>query len=101
MQRTNPLAVLREISGADLVISGGGGLPRCHEQQINSILPVYSIYGEKLNKKVMFYANGVGPVYRDMNKRMIKLVGNKVDFITVRDEKSSNNSMIWEFRNRL
>ena len=36
----------------------------------------------------MFYANGVGPVFREINKRMIKLVGNMVDLITVRDEQS-------------
>lgn len=89
VQRTNPLAVLREISGADLVISGGGGLLQDATSSRSIPYYLFIVYmAKKLNKKVMFYANGVGPVYRDMNKRMIRLVGNTVDFITVRDEKS-------------
>ena len=42
----------------------------------------------------MFYANGVGPVLRDINKRMIKIVGNMVDLITVRDEQSRESLRI-------
>lgn len=89
VQRTSPLAIIREISRADLVISGGGGL--LQDVTSNRSIPYYLFIlylAKKLNKKVMFYANGVGPVFREMNKRMIKLVGNMVDLITVRDEQS-------------
>ena len=89
--RTNPIAIIREISRADLVISGGGGL--LQDVTSNRSIPYYLFIlylAKRLNKKVMFYANGVGPVFREMNKGMIKLVGNMVDLITVRDEQSKN-----------
>jgi len=89
VQRTNPLAILREIIRADLVISGGGGL--LQDVTSSRSIPYYLLIvymAKKLNKKVMFYANGVGPVSREINKRMIKTVGNMVDLITVRDERS-------------
>lgn len=89
VQRTSPLAIIREISRADLVISGGGGL--LQDVTSNRSIPYYLFIlylAKRLNKKVMFYANGVGPVFREINKRMIKLVGNMVDLITVRDEQS-------------
>ena len=87
--RTSPLAVIKAIAQSDLVISGGGGL--LQDVTSNRSIPYYLfiVYiAKKLNKKVMFYANGVGPVNRDINKRLTKLVGNMVDLITVRDEKS-------------
>ena len=89
VQRTSPIAIIREISRADLVISGGGGL--LQDVTSNRSIPYYLFIlymAKKLNKKVMFYANGVGPVFRNINKRMIKCVGNMVDLITVRDEQS-------------
>lgn len=89
VQRTSPLAIIREISKADLVISGGGGL--LQDVTSNRSIPYYLFIlylAKKMNKKVMFYANGVGPVLREINKSMIKRVGNMVDLITVRDEQS-------------
>lgn len=89
VQRTSPLAIIREISKADLVISGGGGL--LQDVTSNRSIPYYLFIlylAKKMNKKVMFYANGVGPVLREINKSMIKRVGNMMDLITVRDEQS-------------
>lgn len=89
--RTNPLAVLKEIAKADLVISGGGGL--LQDVTSSRSVPYYLLIvylAKKLNKKVMFYANGVGPINRNINKRLIKAVGNTVDLITVRDDKSKH-----------
>lgn len=89
VKRTNPLTILREISRADLVISGGGGLLQDVTSSRSVPYYLFIVYmAKKMNKKVMFYANGVGPVFRNINKYMIKKVGNMVDLITVRDEKS-------------
>lgn len=89
VSRTSPLQVLKEIARADLVISGGGGLLQDVTSSRSIPYYLFIVYmAKKMGKKVMFYANGVGPVYRDINKRMIKLVGNMVDLITVRDENS-------------
>lgn len=89
--RTNPVAVLQEIARADLVISGGGGLIQDVTSSRSIPYYLFIVYmAKRLNKKVMFYANGVGPVYRDLNKRMIKRICNMVDLITVRDENSKH-----------
>lgn len=89
VSRTSPLQILKEIARADLVISGGGGLLQDVTSSRSIPYYLFIVYmAKKIGKKVMFYANGVGPVYRDINKRMIKLVGNMVDLITVRDENS-------------
>jgi len=89
VSRTSPLHILKEIARADLVISGGGGLLQDVTSSRSIPYYLFVVYmAKKMGKKVMFYANGVGPVYRDINKRMIKLVGNMVDLITVRDENS-------------
>lgn len=89
VKRTSPLSILKEIIASDLVISGGGGL--LQDVTSSRSIPYYLMIvymAKKMGKKVMFYANGVGPVYRDINKRMIRLVGNTVDLISVRDEHS-------------
>lgn len=89
VSRTSPFQVMKEIARADLVISGGGGLLQDVTSSRSIPYYLFIVYmAKKMGKKVMFYANGVGPVYRDFNKRMIKLVGNMVDLITVRDENS-------------
>lgn len=89
VKRTSPLHILKEIAGADLVISGGGGLLQDVTSSRSIPYYLFIVYmAKKMGKKVMFYANGVGPVFRDINKRLIRLVGNTVDLITVRDEHS-------------
>ncbi|MDI3480565.1 MAG: hypothetical protein PWQ97_220 [Tepidanaerobacteraceae bacterium] len=89
VKRTSPLNILKEITRSDLVISGGGGLLQDVTSSRSIPYYLFIVYmAKKMGKKVMFYANGVGPVYREINKRMIKLVGNTVDLITVRDNAS-------------
>ncbi|MCG0275300.1 MAG: polysaccharide pyruvyl transferase CsaB [Thermosediminibacteraceae bacterium] len=89
VNRINPFHVVKAIAEADLVLSGGGGL--LQDLTSNRSIPYYLLIvylAKKMGKKVMFYANGVGPVTRKINKRMIAVVGNSVDLITVRDENS-------------
>jgi len=89
IQRFDIFSVLREIGRANYVISGGGGLI----QDVTSWKsPLYylSIIGiaKLLNKKVLIYANGVGPLKYKFNRFLSRLILNKVDKITVRDEDS-------------
>ncbi|SHM58424.1 polysaccharide pyruvyl transferase CsaB [Caldanaerovirga acetigignens] len=89
VHRTNPFLVVKAIAEADLVLSGGGGL--LQDVTSSRSIPYYLLIvflAKKMGKKVMFYANGVGPVNRNLNKRLIASVGNMVDLITVRDENS-------------
>lgn len=86
----NPLLVIRELRSSDLLISGGGSI----FQDVTSALslPYYiSVVAlAKLFKKpVVFYAQGVGPINRSFSKILMRLIGNRVDLITLRDAASS------------
>ncbi len=86
----NPWTVIRELRSADLLISGGGSI----FQDITSpfSLPYYIsvvALAKLLRKPVVFYAQGVGPINRPFSKFLMRLVGNRVDLITLRDIASS------------
>ncbi len=89
VDRMNPFVVLRELWRADLLISGGGSLlqdvtgPRSLPYYI-SIVALALLLG----KPVIFYAQGVGPINRPFSKFLMRLIANRVDLITLRDEDS-------------
>ncbi|MFA5535728.1 MAG: polysaccharide pyruvyl transferase CsaB [Bacillota bacterium] len=81
--------VVKTISQGSLIILGGGSL----FQDITSQKSLFYYSGivllaKLLRKKVFFYNQGVGPVTRNLSKRLLKWVFNKVDLITVRDAAS-------------
>ncbi len=87
--RKDPLAILKELFTTDLFISGGGGLI----QDVTGVSTIDYYMGLVLmarlaGRKVMFYAQGVGPVNTEKGKKHTRFVANRVDFITVRDEES-------------
>lgn len=81
--------VLKEILNCDILLSGGGSLLQ-DTTSTRSILYYLSIIvcAKIFHKKVMLYANGIGPVSRKKNRNMVKKVLNKVDVITLREEDS-------------
>lgn len=86
-----PLQIIRELSSSDLLISGGGSI----FQDVTSArsLPYYIsvvALAKMLRKPVIFYAQGVGPINRWFSKLLMRLVANRVDLITLRDEASRN-----------
>lgn len=86
----NPFLVGHEIWKADLLISGGGSI----FQDVTSArsLPYYIsvvALAKLMGKPVIFYAQGVGPINRPFSKFLMRLVGNRVDLITLRDNASS------------
>lgn len=86
----HPGQLLRELFRADLLISGGGSI----FQDITSArsLPYYIsvvALAKILGKPVIFYAQGVGPINRSLSKFLMRLVGNRVDLITLRDHDSA------------
>ncbi len=89
INRKNILEIISEIKRCDLLISGGGSLLQ-DVTSSRSILYYLSIMliGIILKKKVMIYSQGIGPINNRFNKIFTKYVLNKVDFITLRDEKS-------------
>jgi polysaccharide pyruvyl transferase CsaB len=89
INRKNIMQILQEIKTCDLLISGGGSLLQdvTSGKSISYYLGVIMM-GLILKKKVMIYSQGIGPVNRGYNRILVKYVLNKVDCITVRDEKS-------------
>ncbi|MBP3361985.1 MAG: polysaccharide pyruvyl transferase CsaB [Clostridia bacterium] len=89
VSRMNPFAVFLSILKARLFISGGGTLIQ-DGTSTKSLLYYLSLIrlAKLFGKKVMLYANGIGPVRKKSNRRLCKKVLNRVDAITVRDKKS-------------
>ena len=85
----NPFSIAKKIAGADLVISGGGSLL----QNVTSRRSLYYYLGiiflaRLLGRKVMLYAQGIGPIKGSLARRLMHWIVNGVDLITVRDHGS-------------
>ncbi len=81
--------VFRAIKNCDVLLSGGGSLLQ-DSTSTRSLLYYLSItiLAKMMGKKVMLYANGIGPVSGKRNRRFVKQVVNKADLITLREENS-------------
>lgn len=89
VNRKNLFAMAREMLGASLLLSGGGGLIQ-DSTGVNTIryyLGVVSL-ARKLGVPVMFYAQGAGPVRTEQGRAITRKVANRVQLITVRDDES-------------
>ncbi len=81
---------LRKVIGSGkLLISGGGSLLQdvTSSKSLWYYLSVMKI-AKKLGVKVMIYANGIGPIHREKNRKNAQKVLSHVDFITLREENS-------------
>lgn len=85
--RLSPVAVYKAIKQCDLLISGGGSLLQdvTSDRSLYYYLSIIRL-AAMFNKKIMLYAQGIGPLTRDMAKKSVGKVLNLVDLITVRDE---------------
>lgn len=81
--------VLHAIRTCDVLLSGGGSLLQ-DSTSTRSLMYYLSITAaaKMMRKKVMLYANGIGPVSGKRNRRLVKQVVNKADLITLREENS-------------
>ncbi len=81
--------VVRAIKDCDLFISGGGSLLQDVTSTRSLLYYITLMKLAKLYKKpVMVYANGIGPINRNINRVLTRNILNKVDLITLRDEDS-------------
>ena len=85
----NLWAIIKKIFSADLLISGGGSLL----QNVTSRRSLYYYLGviflaKIFGKKVMLYAQGIGPIRGNFAHKLMNFLVNKVDLITVRDKGS-------------
>ena len=95
-RRFNLISLVREIMRTNGLISGGGGLI----QDITSIKSPWYYLGiialaHILNKRVLVYANGIGPLHHPLNRFLARSILSKVQQITVRDEHSENLLQSW------
>ena len=89
VNRYNIFSVLHAIGQCDVLISGGGSLLQ-DKTSARSILYYLSVirYAKWCGKKVMLYANGIGPVKKAINRARVREVANRADLITLREESS-------------
>lgn len=87
--RYNIFALLYKLLTCDLVISGGGTLIQdaTSTKSLYYYLSIIRI-AKFFRRKVMLYANGIGPLNSFRNIETTKNVLNEVDLITLRDENS-------------
>ncbi len=89
VDRFNFLKVIKAIRRCDLLISGGGSLlqDRTSTKSIVYYLTIINL-AKLFHKKVMMYANGIGPVIKPVNRRRVRRAASKIDLITLRDSNS-------------
>lgn len=90
VHRFHLFGVLRALSRCDALLSGGGSLLQdttSTRSLLYYLCVIRSAY--RLKKPVMLYANGIGPVHRESNRKRVKEVVEKASLITLRDENSA------------
>lgn len=92
----NLLAVFALLANSDVLISGGGSLL----QGVTSFksLLYYSLVikmAQLLGKKVIIFAQGIGPLQKERSEKIVRGLLEKADLITVRDEKSLERVKNW------
>lgn len=82
-------SILKAVKDCDVLISGGGSLLQDVTSK-NGILYYLGIIklAQMLRKKVIIYAQGIGPIREPRNRSMTAKILNKVQAITVRDFES-------------
>ncbi len=82
-------AALRPLAGADLFLSGGGGLIQDATSARSALYYLAELaVASRLSRRTMLYAAGVGPLRRPWIRRLAAAVLSRVDALVVRDEES-------------
>lgn len=89
VRRQDIRTIIKRIRAADLLISGGGSLL----QNVTSGRSLYYylaiiFFALVLARPVMLYAQGIGPIRGAVAHKLMNLIVNRVDLITVRDRGS-------------
>lgn len=92
VNRWNPFGVIFTLLRSDLLLSGGGGLLQdvTGVRSLCYYLAVVAL-AKFFGKPVVYYAQGVGPVRTRFGRWLTRLVSNRVDLITVRDQASKDD----------
>ncbi len=89
INRYNIFRIRKEMKKARMFIFGGGSLIQdvTSDKSLWYYLFILKI-ALSLHLPVMLYANGIGPVNKEKNRRMVRDILNRVNLITLRDEES-------------
>ena len=92
----NLLAVFSVLANSDVLISGGGSLLQ-DTTSFKSLFYYYIVIrmAQVLKKKVIIFAQGIGPLKTKRSENMVRELLSKADLITVRDEKSFERVKNW------
>ncbi len=87
--RYNIFNIIKEMKSSKMLLFGGGSLLQ-DVTSCKSILYYLAVIflAHKCGMKTMLYANGIGPIIKKSDRKLSKLILNKVDVITLRDDKS-------------
>ena len=89
VDRLNPFSVIFNIIKTKMLISGGGTLIQDRTSTKSLMYYLFIIKCAHIfKKKIMLYANGIGPLINEKNRRITAKVLNKADVITLRDAES-------------
>ena len=81
--------VTKALKSAKVLILGGGSLIQDVTSTKSLLYYLWCIKtAKKYGLKVMLYANGIGPIVKEENKKRASKVLNSVDIITLRDDES-------------
>jgi len=87
--RKDFIGIFRLIGSMDILISGGGGLVQDVTGFSTVVYYLSIVLMAKIRgKKVMLYAQGLGPIEQKKSIRLAKFVMNMTNLITYRDEES-------------
>ena len=89
IHRFNLFKIIKAMRSSKLLVSGGGSLL----QDVTSKKSLYYyltilFLAKLLGKKVMLYAQGIGPINSTFGRKLTGIICKKVDLITVRDDGS-------------
>ncbi|MEF9991799.1 MAG: polysaccharide pyruvyl transferase CsaB [Peptostreptococcaceae bacterium] len=82
--------IYKEIKLSDGLISGGGSLLQDVTSSRSIFYYIFIIgIANLVDKPIFIYAQGIGPINKRLNKKIVKFFLNKAQYITLRDEESS------------
>lgn len=91
INRKNIFTVFSAMRNAKLFIYGGGNIIQDSTSSRSLIYYLGTAWlAKRLKLKVMFYANGIGPINKPMNAEFSRRILNRADVITVREKLSFN-----------
>lgn len=86
INRVSILRIFKAMKKTKVFIYGGGNLLQDNTSTRSLFFYLSAVWlAKKLHLKVMFYANGIGPLKKNLNRLLTQKIMNQVDVITLRE----------------